>query len=121
MCEPCLIRWREYGRTKRIKLKLDVIEAYGGVCACCGDAHHEFLTIDHIDGRGAAHRLELSKGKKSNYGTVSFYIWLRKNGFPKDNFRLLCFNCNCARSTCGYCPHEVEQVSRVGLTICAGD
>lgn len=31
--------------------------------------------------------------------------WLKKMGFPKDAFRLLCFNCNMGRRL-GPCPHE---------------
>lgn len=35
-----------------------------------------------------------------------FYRWLRKHSYPKGNFRLLCFNCNCGRElNGGICPH----------------
>jgi hypothetical protein len=35
-----------------------------------------------------------------------FYMWLKRQGFPRDDFRLLCHNCNHARGSYGHCPHE---------------
>lgn len=89
---------------QRRRLREQVIEAYGGRCECCGEARQEFLAVDHIAGDGAAHRRQLPGGN-------SFYRWLRRNGFPKDRFRLLCHNCNFARGHYGYCPHETERAS----------
>jgi hypothetical protein len=84
--------------------RADVMRAYGGaVCTCCGDTHEEFLSIDHIDGGGSAHRRKL-KGK----GGHGFYLWLRKHNYPP-GYRVLCMNCNFARGMRGYCPHEKEQ------------
>ena len=70
-------------------------------CACCGETHIEFLTIDHIHGGGRKHREEVGFGK-------SFYRWLIKNNFPK-GFQVLCYNCNCAKGHFGYCPHKREM------------
>lgn len=36
----------------------------------------------------------------------NFYRWLKNNGFPKKDFQLLCFNCNCAKGFFGMCPHK---------------
>lgn len=83
----------------RKKCKSEVLEHYGGKCACCGESHVEFLAIDHIDGGGNEHRKKLGKS-----GTT-FYFWLRKQGFP-DGYRVLCHNCNQSRGYFGYCPHE---------------
>lgn len=63
-----------------------------------------FLSIDHIDGKGAQHKREVIK-ERSSYAV---YKWLKDHGFPKDNFRLLCHNCNQARGAYGHCPHEVR-------------
>lgn len=41
-------------RTRARRMKLEVIEAYGGKCACCGVDNFEFLSIDHINGGGSA-------------------------------------------------------------------
>lgn len=82
-------------------IKIEVMKAYGNKCKCCGEEKIEFLTIDHIDDNGATER------KNSNQGTGGkFYRWLKKNNFPKDNYQILCFNCNCAKGFYGYCPHN---------------
>lgn len=88
-------------RDAYIKLKQQVFAAYGGEypkCACppCGEDDVKFLTIDHINGGGQAHRKDTHK---------SVYRWLRKNNYPP-GFQLLCWNCNCARAQYnGICPH----------------
>lgn len=90
----------QYAREEKRRLRHQVLEAYGGKCECCGDTAHEFLTIDHINGGGSAH-------KKAVGGSgTSVYRWLRQQGFPKDGFRLLCFNCNRSYGAYGYCPHQ---------------
>jgi hypothetical protein len=86
------------------KLRLEIIEVYGGRCACCGEHRHELLTMDHVGGRK-------SVGHSRNISGNTLYRWLKKHGFPKDLFRLLCFNCNCSIGIRGYCPHERERES----------
>jgi hypothetical protein len=81
------------------KLKLEVLVAYGGSCACCGEAGIDFLHLDHINGDGKEHRRSLA----GNPG--SFYLKLREFGFPNDPpLRVLCDNCNYAVQF-GRCPH----------------
>ncbi len=90
----------EKNARQRRDLRLQVIEAYGARCQCpggCSEEYEEFLAIDHIDGAGAEHRREI--GQK-------IYSWLKRNGWPKSNFRLLCHNCNSSMGLYGYCPHE---------------
>jgi hypothetical protein len=89
------------------KKKTDVFNAYGNKCACCGETKKEFLTIDHVNGGGHAHRQK-----------VGTQIWLHvvKEGFPK-TYQLLCFNCNCAKGIFGSCPHNREDSNeKVNLT-----
>jgi len=92
---------QEYDKERTRKAKKRVMKEYGGECVCCGEKSIEFLTIDHIDGSGANHRREISGllGK-------GFYLWLEKNNYPKDNFRILCMNCNFSVGHYGYCPHN---------------
>ena len=85
----------------RDRVRDECIEAYGGECACCGDGHKEFLSMDHIKGGGTKHRRILNG--------VNFWWWLKKHGFPRDDYRLLCMNCNFALGKFGYCPHERER------------
>lgn len=94
-------------RNWRWRRRFEVIEAYGGKCACCGESNPEFLTIDHIDGTGAEHRRQMGKGK--TFAGAEFYNWLRKQGYPKDNYQLLCMNCNFAKGHFGICPHQKRR------------
>lgn len=87
-------------------LKAEVIAAYGGKCECCGEAHIEFMTIDHINGDGAAHRARCGKGRK-------VYADIKRQGFPKDKYRCLCLNCNIALGFYGYCPHNPNKKRNV--------
>jgi hypothetical protein len=92
--------WEDPQRISRInhKLKIEVIAAYGNACACCGETILEFLTIDHKKNDGAQHRRSIGKG---------FYRWLRKMGYPKDDFQCLCMNCQWGKKlNNGVCPHQ---------------
>lgn len=98
-------------RRSRMKLRSQIIKAYGSKCACCGTDRHEFLTVDHINGGGNAHRKALSGVTNRHPGGTAFLRWLRKNGFPKEGFRLLCMNCNWSFGKWGYCPHSTDPES----------
>lgn len=96
---------REYNKEYRKKIRLVVFTHYGGdppKCACCGESHMEFLTIDHKDGKG----IKYGKGRKFRTNT-EFFVWLIKNNFPEKNLRILCYNCNCSIGHYGYCPHKL--------------
>ena len=80
----------------KARFRAAVLLAYGSSCACCGESQLEFLGIDHIDGRGKV-------GQRRS--GAEFYRWLKRQGFPKDDYRLLCHNCNQALGHYGYCPH----------------
>ena len=84
------------------EIKRQVVAAYGGACDCCGEQHIELLTIDHIHGDGNLHRRIVGKGRR-------IYADLLRLGCPKDNYRLLCFNCNISRGFYGYCPHQPDD------------
>lgn len=93
--ERFLVRLRQAKRA----LKMELIQAYGDRCACCGESALEFLTIDHIEGGGSRHREEL---RKAGSGLYSF---LKNSGFPA-GYQTLCMNCNFSRGKYGTCPHE---------------
>lgn len=112
----------EYKKRNKEKLKLYdksharkqreiVLDHYGSVCACCGESRYEFLAIDHINGGGNKHRMELGMMVKNGIGTggggIHFTRWLIKNDFP-DGYRVLCHNCNSSLGHYGYCPHHPE-------------
>jgi hypothetical protein len=90
----------------RYKLRFSLLSHYSKgkmVCACCGEDHIEFLTIDHVNGGGNAHRRSIGNGRTAS-GDV-FYYWLRDNNYPP-GFQVLCHNCNHAKTACGGCPHQ---------------
>lgn len=92
----------ERERQRKQQVKRLVLEHYSGgacQCACCGESHFEFLSLDHINNDGAAHRREVK-------GHV--YPWIVKNNFP-GGFRVLCINCNFSLGKFGYCPHQVNK------------
>jgi hypothetical protein len=82
----------------RLKLRQQMIEAYGGVCACCGETAYEFLGLDHINGDGQHDRKTI--------GQKGLMYKLRQQSWPQGNYQLLCHNCNCALGFYGYCPHN---------------
>ena len=90
---------RALNKGYRKALRLQIIAAYGGKCVCCGESQIEFLSIDHIEGRGtgADHRRRVGS---------TIYSHIRREGFP-DTYRLLCYNCNCSLGFNGYCPHAL--------------
>lgn len=92
---------RESQARTRKRLRDEMIEAYGGRCACkwCPETNPAFLTLDHINGDGKAHRKEV--------GSHS-YADLRRRGWPQDGYRLLCWNCNALTRYSRVCPHETD-------------
>jgi hypothetical protein len=118
-CKPCYAalnrtkykktasyRAAQRGHSKRSyhNLKAEVIAAYGGTCICCGEHRPQFLTVDHIDGNGAEMRKQGIHGLGGN-----LYGYLKRMNFPRNEFQLLCFNCNCAKRLGEVCPHKVIQ------------
>lgn len=129
-------RCRRYSRTymrkvrpslsrKAQELKTAVFRAYGGSCACCGEAEFEFLTLEHINGDGHLHKKSL-KGVSFEEGQswwgngatalhLKVYLDLKRKGFPREGYCLLCWNCHMATRYGKPCPHRgVFDVAAVG-------
>jgi len=105
MCERHLIMSRKKSNRKHDRLRAEIIEAYGSKCSCpgCPETLPQFLEIDHIDGKGADDR------RAHGSGGLRLYRRLKAAGFPKDNWQLLCSNCNKAKHIYGQCPHVTAQ------------
>jgi len=88
-----------YRSESKERLKKDLIDGYGGCCSCCGEKHVEFLTLEHLKGGGNQHR-------KRSGGHLKIYRELRVLGFPKEDFTIMCMNCNFARRLGKECPHK---------------
>lgn len=87
-------RWRA--------LRQEVIDAYGGGCRCCGETILEFLGLNHKKGGGRQHRMQVG-------GTRLYQILraeIRKGIIRRDEYDVLCHNCNQAEGAYGICPHE---------------
>lgn len=93
----------EDARLRRRKLRLEFLEAYGNQCACCGEREEAFLTLEHKNRDGHAHRKEVGHTSSQVIND------LKKRGWPKDNYEILCFNCNRAQWERGICPHRKEK------------
>lgn len=103
-CKPCHYKQRvehgnNYGKQWRLRLRREMLDAYGHKCACCGETKMEFLALDHRFNDGKADRARFKN-------ICPFYVWLKKQGFPKDRYQLLCHNCNMAKAFYGTCPHQ---------------
>lgn len=94
---------RKWSADYRARLRAEFIADYGSRCGCCGEAEPAFLQLDHIQNDGAAHRREHKTGAK-------LLASLKRAGWPKDRYRLLCANCNYGRAmNGGICPHEAHH------------
>ena len=95
ICYECLKTYRKKNRTQLAKNckdwfvqeRLKTLQAYGNKCEICGENTLEFLAIDHKNGGGKVHRESLGSGH-------GIFTYLRKQNYPKNNYRLLCHNCN---------------------------
>lgn len=95
---------QEYAKTHRQQIRKsrrdwlrhireEVIEQYGGVCACCAERLYELLRV--IPGPSA----------DKPPGGTSIYLWLRKSGYPP-GYLVFCAGCAQSKTLLGYCPHE---------------
>ena len=119
-CQTCLTkrnlstkRWYEqdvdHARAsltqRRRVIRLEVLAHYGGVCVCCGENTEAFLTLDHVNDDGAAHKRELKC-----HGGTAMYHYAKRAGYPP-TLQLLCWNCNAAKHYYKQCPHQVARAS----------
>jgi len=93
-------------KTTHKKLRVEVITELGGKCECCSIDEFAFLSVHHKNDNGSDHRRELTNGNKYGCGTYRVLRDIKLRGFPKDEFGVLCYNCNNATQTQGICPHQ---------------
>ena len=84
------------------RIRKRIFDVLGRSCACCGETTPEFLTLDHIGNTGAEHRRSVGRSTRAIYAAAE------RSGLPRDQFRILCFNCNCSIGAKGYCPHNPD-------------
>ena len=89
---------RASAKARYARQRAEMLAAYGGKCVCCGETEGRFLTLEHIFHDGSQHRA--SKGPNQIVSD------LRRLGWPKDRYTLLCMNCNWSERNGGPCPHK---------------
>jgi hypothetical protein len=80
-------RSHEITNRSRVKVRIEMIQSYGGKCCNCGVDDIDVLDIDHVHNNGAEDR-------KNNLYGYNLYRRLKKLNWPKNNYQLLCKNCN---------------------------
>jgi len=88
----------EYHRIRHAQLRNEVLEVYGKRCVCCGETAAPFLTLEHKNGSGNTHRKLVGKS--------GVYADLKRRGWPKNDYAILCMNCNWATRNGEVCPHK---------------
>jgi len=96
---------RAYGRDRWEGLREIMFANLGRQCTCCGIDEPAFLTLDHVNGDGQAHRKSLG-GPGASYHV---YEDARRQGWPRERYQVLCWNCNLARRWGRQCPHRLLQ------------
>lgn len=71
----------------RKSVRIETLMQYGGKCAKCGIDDIEVLDLDHIYDDGAEER-------RKNLFAYNLCRKLKKEGFPKGRYQVLCKNCN---------------------------
>lgn len=103
----CAKRWRQrhptmaaaLARRYYSKIREQMFAVYGSVCLCCGETERRFLTLEHENHDGAAHRRSVG---------TQIYKDLRRRGWPKAGYSILCMNCNFAERYGHPCPHKAR-------------
>jgi len=88
----------EYGRQYKKRVMDEVIAHYSNglnICAKCGIAYREFLTLDHIDAE--PDKLSEMLGIKSTGGYGLAHA-LRARNYP-EGIQILCYNCNMVKGS----------------------
>lgn len=97
---------RNYWKRRSWALKLEVFCGLGGSCVCCSESDLRFLTVDHLNRGGAEHRREVGAD------TDKVYADIKRQGYPRDKFRILCWNCHMATRFGEPCPHVEQGIAR---------
>ena len=93
-------------RQRNYRKKFEVMSYYSQgkpKCNCCNYSESlNALTIDHKKGR---------KNTEHRRGMIgsALYDWLIKNNYPQD-YQVLCWNCNSAKSDKSVCPHQLDKM-----------
>lgn len=96
---------KQRARDETASLRKEMRKAYGEKCSCCGETESRFLTLEHLLHDGANHRRA--------FPGQSIYRDLKRRGWPKDKYTLMCWNCNMARRDGEPCPHTTRHIKQL--------
>lgn len=106
ICKACR------GKMLYARYKLQMLEAFGWKCSCCGVEHPYFLTLEHVN--GGRHFYGKRYGREGKqYQQSNTYVEIARakaDNWDRTKWECLCWNCNCAKGKYGQCPH------RTGIT-----
>jgi predicted restriction endonuclease len=91
---------RLYHNSRNTLVRQEVLRVYGGRCVCCGEREDAFLSMDHVNDNGASHRKAIGN---------NIYSWLLNRGCPREEYQILCMNCQWGKRKHGICPHQLEK------------
>ena len=107
ICQFChdkqMTAQRKRYRTRRSFL----VDHFGPNCQCCGESEFQFLTLDHVNNDGAAHRRILRNENKGGRQLIDDIYRKIHADLPHPDIQVLCANCNLGRArNKGICPHH---------------
>jgi hypothetical protein len=83
-----------------LKYRNEMFAALGDSCSCCGEREKAFLSLEHKNKDGAEHARRLGSSGSA------ILLDVRREGFPKDKYTVLCMNCQFGERQPGGCPHK---------------
>jgi len=113
ICKSC------HAKRDCANLRLQMFEHLGDRCACCGESHPYFLTLEHINGDSSKHFYGRKDMKPAHREQSNTYVELRKarrSGWDRTQYEVLCINCNFAKGHYGQCPHRTGVTKEQVLT-----
>lgn len=84
---------RHYSSDYLCRMRSRFFDLYGRSCVCCGETREICLTLDHV----------IPCRKKRVKGSLSKFVHALTSYKP-DRYQVLCFNCNCLKSSGESCP-----------------
>jgi len=88
---------REMIRARHQQRKREVIDAYGGCCADCGEKNLDVLEMDHIKGGGAKERRALREQGQVSNNIARLHAEHRRTGRWLPGFAVRCHSCHVAK------------------------
>jgi hypothetical protein len=122
ICTGCAAYALVSARKRKDAYKEEVFAALGNQCCRCGVGDMRVLTVDHVDGDGAAHRRMRGPSRDKPRAGAGITLWKLyreavRIGHPR--LQVLCFNCHALKDLHGVSDWTPRMASRSAVTIAA--